>query len=45
MRRLPMARLYANYFGGQLDLMTLYGHGTDVFLKLRRLDQPSAAEI
>jgi hypothetical protein len=43
--RLPLARLYVNYFGGQLDLMTLYGHGTDVFLKLRRLDKPSAAEI
>lgn len=36
---LPLARLYANYFGGSLDLISLHGHGTDVFMKLRRLDQ------
>ncbi|KAF8343795.1 atypical/PDHK/BCKDK protein kinase [Cantharellus anzutake] len=42
---LPLAKLYANYFGGQLDLRTLHGHGTDVFIKLRRLGENSAAEI
>jgi len=36
---LPMSRLYARYFGGSLDLMSLEGWGTDVFLKLRCLDE------
>ncbi|KAG8764950.1 hypothetical protein FRC12_007786 [Ceratobasidium sp. 428] len=36
---LPMAQLYAKYFGGSLQLISLYGHGADVFIKLRCLDQ------
>jgi len=36
---LPMARIYASYFGGSLDLVTLHGHGTDVFIKFRALDE------
>ncbi|KAF9257806.1 26S proteasome subunit P45 [Marasmius fiardii PR-910] len=36
---LPMSRLYAKYFGGSLELMSLEGLGTDVFLKLRCLDE------
>ncbi|KAG6910899.1 hypothetical protein DXG01_006582 [Tephrocybe rancida] len=36
---LPMSQLYARYFGGSLDLMSLEGWGTDVFLKLRCLDE------
>jgi len=35
---LPLARLYATYFGGSLELVSLHGHGTDVFIKLRSLD-------
>ncbi|EJU05310.1 alpha-ketoacid dehydrogenase kinase N-terminal domain-containing protein [Dacryopinax primogenitus] len=35
---LPLARLYASYFGGGLELVSLYGHGTDVFVKLRSLE-------
>ncbi|KAF8636519.1 hypothetical protein AX17_003332 [Amanita inopinata Kibby_2008] len=35
---LPMSRLYARYFGGSLDLLSLEGWGTDVVLKLRCLD-------
>ena len=31
---LPLARLYAEYFGGSLRLMSLFGHGSDVFLRL-----------
>ncbi|KAF7359475.1 Protein-serine/threonine kinase [Mycena sanguinolenta] len=31
---LPMSKLYAQYFGGSLDLMSLDGWGSDVFLKL-----------
>ncbi|KAF8738588.1 hypothetical protein AX14_010892 [Amanita brunnescens Koide BX004] len=36
---LPMSRLYARYFGGSLDLLALEGWGSDVFLKLRCLDE------
>ncbi|EGO21669.1 hypothetical protein SERLADRAFT_451685 [Serpula lacrymans var. lacrymans S7.9] len=42
---LPMSRLYAKYFGGSLDLFSLDGWGSDVFLKLRCLDKASNAEI
>jgi len=35
---LPISRLYAQYFGGDLKLLSLEGHGTDVFLYLSRLD-------
>ncbi|KDN53105.1 alpha-ketoacid dehydrogenase kinase [Tilletiaria anomala UBC 951] len=33
---LPMARIYATYFGGgsALDIVSLYGHGCDTFIKL-----------
>ncbi|KAJ2513410.1 hypothetical protein GGI11_004411, partial [Coemansia sp. RSA 2049] len=31
---LPMARLYASYFGGSLDIVPMEGYGCDVFLKL-----------
>ncbi|KAK0483267.1 hypothetical protein IW261DRAFT_1360923 [Armillaria novae-zelandiae] len=36
---LPMSKLYAKYFGGTLDLKSLEGWGSDVFLKLRCLDE------
>ncbi|KAH7906235.1 hypothetical protein BJ138DRAFT_1016546 [Hygrophoropsis aurantiaca] len=42
---LPMSRLYAKYFGGSLDLFSLDGLGSDVFLKLRCLDGAGNAEI
>lgn len=35
---LPMSRLYARYFGGDLCLVNLPGYGVDAFLTLRRLD-------
>ncbi|RKP33363.1 branched-chain alpha-ketoacid dehydrogenase, partial [Dimargaris cristalligena] len=35
---LPMARIYARYFGGSLDLVSLEGYGCDVFLKLKNID-------
>lgn len=35
---LPMSRLYARYFGGTLDFVSLDGWGSDIFLKLRSLD-------
>lgn len=34
-----MAKIYAAYFGGSIDLFTLHGHGTDVFIKFRALDE------
>ncbi|WFC98238.1 hypothetical protein MYAM1_000963 [Malassezia yamatoensis] len=34
---LPMARLYLNYFGGSdLDIVSLWGHGCDAFVRLSR---------
>lgn len=36
---LPLARLYARYFGGDLSLKVLPGFGTDAFLTLKRLEQ------
>ncbi|KAJ2715227.1 hypothetical protein H4R19_001317 [Coemansia spiralis] len=35
---LPMARLYAEYFGGSLDIVSMEGYGCDVFLKLRSIE-------
>ncbi|PIA16143.1 alpha-ketoacid dehydrogenase kinase, partial [Coemansia reversa NRRL 1564] len=34
---LPMARLYAEYFGGSLDIVSMEGYGCDVFLRLRSI--------
>ncbi|PKK71844.1 alpha-ketoacid dehydrogenase kinase, partial [Rhizophagus irregularis] len=31
---LPLARIYANYFGGSIDLVSLHDYGCDVFLRL-----------
>jgi len=42
---LPMSRLYARYFGGSLNFVSLDGWGSDVFLKLRCLDDAGDAEI
>ncbi|GBG31421.1 Pyruvate dehydrogenase acetyl-transferring kinase, mitochondrial [Hondaea fermentalgiana] len=34
---LPLSRLYARYFGGDLDIKSLEGYGTDTYLHLSRL--------
>lgn len=34
---LPIARGYCRYFGGDLDLISLEGYGTDAFVHLKRL--------
>ncbi|KAJ3127117.1 [Pyruvate dehydrogenase (acetyl-transferring)] kinase isozyme 4 [Nowakowskiella sp. JEL0407] len=34
---LPLSRLYARYFGGDLKLISMEGYGTDVYLQLSRL--------
>ncbi|KAI0677540.1 alpha-ketoacid dehydrogenase kinase [Trametes maxima] len=34
---LPMSNIYATYFGGSLDLVSLDGYGTDVYVRLPKL--------
>lgn len=34
---LPLSRLYARYFGGDLRLISMEGHGTDVYISLNKL--------
>ena len=34
---LPISRLHARYFGGELNVASMEGYGTDAFLYLRRL--------
>ncbi|KAG6378954.1 hypothetical protein JVT61DRAFT_13240 [Boletus reticuloceps] len=34
---LPMSNIFATYFGGSLELVSLDGWGTDVFLRLPKL--------
>ncbi|KAF7723841.1 hypothetical protein EC973_001566 [Apophysomyces ossiformis] len=41
---LPLARMYARYFGGSLTLVSMNGYGCDIFLKLKHIDQ-SMAEL
>lgn len=38
---LPISRLYAQYFGGDLKLISMEGYGTDVYLHLNRLSSSS----
>jgi pyruvate dehydrogenase kinase 2/3/4 len=34
---LPLSRLYARYFGGELSITSMHGHGTDAYLHLSAL--------
>ncbi|KAF9172477.1 hypothetical protein BGX21_006623 [Mortierella sp. AD011] len=36
---LPLTRIYARYFGGDMQLVSLQGYGCDVFLKLKQIDE------
>ncbi|KAI0465030.1 hypothetical protein LJB42_000248 [Komagataella kurtzmanii] len=38
---LPLSRLYARYFGGDLKLISMENYGTDVYLHLNRLSSSS----
>ncbi|ODV94869.1 hypothetical protein PACTADRAFT_50723 [Pachysolen tannophilus NRRL Y-2460] len=38
---LPLSRLYAKYFGGDLKLISMEGYGTDVYLHLNKLSSSS----
>jgi pyruvate dehydrogenase kinase 2/3/4 len=40
---LPLCRLYAQYLGGNLKLLSLPGIGTDVYLSFHRIDFPGLA--
>ncbi|KAJ7074409.1 atypical/PDHK/BCKDK protein kinase [Mycena amicta] len=42
---LPMSKLYAKYFGGSLELVSLEGWGSDVFLKLRCLSDEAGSSV
>jgi len=42
---LPLSRLYARYFGGDLTLFSLPGYGVDVYLRLQRLEGTEWAEV
>ncbi|CAO3596785.1 unnamed protein product [Absidia cylindrospora] len=42
---LPLARMYANFFGGSLTLVSMNGYGCDVFLKLKHIDDSIAEEL
>ena len=42
---LPVARLYARYFHGDLELKTIAGFGTDVYIRLRRLRKVRGSDI
>ncbi|XP_028400872.1 3-methyl-2-oxobutanoate dehydrogenase [lipoamide] kinase, mitochondrial-like isoform X1 [Dendronephthya gigantea] len=35
---LPTSRAYAEFLGGAVNLQTLHGYGTDVYIKLKRID-------
>jgi pyruvate dehydrogenase kinase 2/3/4 len=34
---LPLSRLYARYFGGDLQIISMEGYGTDAYLHISRL--------
>lgn len=42
---LPLARLYANYFGGTLHVAPMEGYGTDAYLVLNRLPGASSEDV
>ncbi|EMR87909.1 putative mitochondrial pyruvate dehydrogenase kinase protein [Botrytis cinerea BcDW1] len=37
---LPLGRAYAEYFGGGIEIQSLYGWGCDVYLRLKGLGKP-----
>jgi pyruvate dehydrogenase kinase 2/3/4 len=34
---LPLSRLYARYFGGDMQVISMEGYGTDAYLHINRL--------
>lgn len=41
---LPLSRLYARYFGGELKLVSMPGYGVDAYLHIKRLENYSWEE-
>jgi hypothetical protein len=41
---LPLSRLYARYFGGNLSLISMPGYGVDAYLNLRHLEDANWEE-
>jgi signal transduction histidine kinase len=39
---LPMSRIYSKYFGGSLEIKSVPGQGTDVFLKIPNMARVSS---
>jgi signal transduction histidine kinase len=42
---LPLSRLYARYFGGDVLISQMYGHGTDVLINLNRLGNLTELDV
>ncbi|KAF9134977.1 hypothetical protein BG015_003336 [Linnemannia schmuckeri] len=42
---LPLTRIYAQYFGGRMHLVSLQGRGVDVYLKLKQLEHVEDLQI
>jgi signal transduction histidine kinase len=42
---LPLCRLYARYFGGDINLHHMFGHGTEVLINLNRLGTSSELDV
>eukprot|EP00045_Choanoeca_perplexa_P002639 m.25702 g.25702 ORF g.25702 m.25702 type:complete len:330 (-) comp11623_c0_seq1:132-1121(-) len=42
---LPVARLYSRYFGGDLNLMTIQGYGTDCFIHLKSVAEDATETL
>jgi len=36
---LPLSKAYAEFFDGRVEIQSLWGWGTDVYLKLKGLDR------
>lgn len=41
---LPLSRLYATYFGGDVQLQSMEGHGTDAYIYLNQQSDKAAAQ-
>jgi signal transduction histidine kinase len=42
---LPLARLYARYFGGDINIHHMYGHGSEVLINLNRLGETHELDV
>jgi hypothetical protein len=40
-----MSQVYAEYFGGALDMQFMHGYGTDVYLRLSHIGEDSDGKM